>query len=301
ARSAPSPCRAAPRVDRRVARRGSRARVSTRWEGSDPRREQRRHRTYADNTVSAPGGPAPRYPRAVTNPSAGPATGISVLYIEDDDKLARLTAQYLESHGVRVSIASNGNDGLALALTQPPDVVLLDLMLPGMGGLEICRRLRERVDTPIIMVTAHGEEPDRIVGLEGGADDYIAKPFSSRELLARIRAQARRARGRAGPTAGLVSVGRLAIDPVSRRVTLGGEELGLTTYEFDLLRVFAERTGRVLTREQLVDFVRGSADEAFERSIDVHVSHLRKKLGDDPRTPRIIKTVRGVGYLFAVD
>src|SRR5207248_3439713 len=247
ARSAPSPCRAAPRVDRRVARRGSRARVSTRWEGSDPRREQRRHRTYADNTVSAPGGPAPRYPRAVTNPSAGPATGISVLYIEDDDKLARLTAQYLESHGVRVTIASNGNDGLALALKQPPDVVLLDLMLPGMGGLEICRRLRERVDTPIIMVTAHGVEPDRIVGLEGGADDYVSKPFSSRELLARIRAHARRARGKTGPAAPRIELGALVVDSATMTATLRGVRLALTTHEFALLRVLAERAGRVLS------------------------------------------------------
>jgi DNA-binding response OmpR family regulator len=229
----------------------------------------------------------------------GDSDATSIVYIEDDQKLARLTAKYLETHSVRVTLAADGREGIACALRERPDVILLDLMLPGMDGFEVCRQLRARLDTPIIMVTARDEEADRVMGLEGGADDYIAKPFSSRELLARIRAQARRARGRSGPVEGLLSAGKLTIDPVSRRVTLGGEELTLTTYEFDLLRVFAERPGRVLTREQLVDFVRGSADEAFERSIDVHVSHLRKKLGDDPRSPRIIKTVRGIGYLFA--
>jgi DNA-binding response OmpR family regulator len=222
----------------------------------------------------------------------------SIVYVEDDQKLARLTAKYLESHGVRVSLAADAREGLASVLRERPDVILLDLMLPGVDGLELCRQLRARVDTPILMVTARGEEADRVMGLESGADDYIAKPFSSRELLARIRAHARRARGKVGPTAGLLEVGSIQIDPVGRRVIAGGAELTLTTYEFDLLRVFAERVGRVLTREQLVDLVRGSPDEAFERSIDVHVSHLRKKLGDDPRSPRIIKTVRGIGYLF---
>jgi len=226
---------------------------------------------------------------------------ISVVYVEDDAKLARLTARYLESHGVRVTIAGDGREGMAAALRERPDVVLLDLMLPGMDGLEVCRQLRTRLDVPILMLTARGEEADRVMGLEGGADDYIAKPFSSRELLARVRAQARRARGRSGPRSELIVAGRLEVDPVGRRVLVDGRLLSLTTYEFDLLRVFAERAGRVLTREQLVDFVRGSADEAFDRSIDVHISHLRKKLGDDPKNPRILKTVRGVGYLFAAD
>lgn len=225
----------------------------------------------------------------------------SIVYIEDDEKLARLTAKYLESHGVRVTLAAEPREGMGCVLRERPDVVLLDLMLPSMDGLEVCRQLRARVDTPILMVTARGEEADRVMGLEGGADDYIAKPFSSRELLARIRAHARRARGRAGPSQGLIRAGALDIDPAARRVRLRGAELTLTTYEFDLLRVLAERAGRVLSREQLVDLVRGSADEAFDRSIDVHVSHLRKKLGDDPKSPRILKTVRGVGYLLATD
>ena len=182
-----------------------------------------------------------------------------------------------------------------------PDVVLLDVMLPGMGGLEVCRELRSKLDTPIIMVTARGEEADRVMGLEGGADDYIAKPFSSRELLARIRAQARRGRGANGPSKTALQAGRLTIDPDAMSATLDGRALVLTTYEFMLLRALAERLGRVLTREQLVDIVRGSAEEAFDRSVDVHVSHLRAKLGDDPRNPRLIKTVRGVGYMLAIE
>ncbi|NUP04986.1 MAG: response regulator transcription factor [Polyangiaceae bacterium] len=225
----------------------------------------------------------------------------SVVYIEDDEKLARLTAKYLESHGLRVTVAPDAHRGIEVVLRERPDVVLLDLMLPGTHGFEVCRQLRARLDTPIIMVTARGEEADRVMGLEGGADDYIAKPFSSRELLARIRAHARRARGKSGPATSLVRAGVLVIDPTSRKVTFRDEEVQLTTYEFDLLKALAERAGRVLSREQLVNIVRGSPDEAFDRSIDVHVSHLRKKLGDDPRSPRILKTVRGVGYLLATD
>ncbi|MDI1451600.1 response regulator transcription factor [Polyangium sp. 6x1] len=229
-------------------------------------------------------------------------TSTSIVFIEDDEKLARLTARYLESHNVRVTLASDPRDGIAAVLREHPDVVLLDLMLPEIDGFEVCQRLRARVHTPIIMVTARGEEADRVMGLEGGADDYLPKPFSARELLARIRAHARRARGLAGPPAERqIVAGSLTIDPCARRAVFGGADLVLTTYEFDLLHALAERAGRVLTREQLVDLVRGSADEAFDRSIDVHVSHLRKKLGDDPKNPRIIKTVRGIGYVFAVD
>lgn len=226
----------------------------------------------------------------------------SVVYIEDDEKLARLTAKYLESHGIRVTVAKDGREGISCVLRERPDVVLLDLMLPEIDGFEVCQKLRSRIDTPIIMITARGEEADRVMGLEGGADDYIAKPFSARELLARIRAHARRARGLSGPSVDRPLVaGRLIIDNSARKATLDGAQLVLTTYEFELLFVFAERAGRVLTREQLVDLVRGSPDEAFDRSIDVHVSHLRKKLGDDPKNPTIIKTVRGIGYVFASD
>jgi DNA-binding response OmpR family regulator len=152
---------------------------------------------------------------------------------------------------------------------------------------------------PIIMITARGEEADRVLGLEIGADDYLPKPFAPRELLARIRAQVRRARGRAGPRLQPVFVGDLALDPGRRTATLNGVPLDLTGYEFSLLYALAGRAGRVLSREQLMELAKGSADESFERSIDVHVSRLRQKLGDDPRSPRLIKTVRGVGYQYA--
>src|SRR4051812_5500124 len=141
--------------------------------------------------------------------------GIQVMYVEDDERLAQLTASYLSSHGLRVTVVANGLDAVSEATRVRPDVILLDLMLPGMDGLAACRKLRERLDTPIIMVTAHGDEPDRVVGLEGGADDYVVKPFSSRELLARIHAQARRARGHVGPSSGAIVVGTLRIDPQS--------------------------------------------------------------------------------------
>jgi DNA-binding response OmpR family regulator len=218
-------------------------------------------------------------------------------HIADDARLARLTARYLETHGARVVVASNGADGLVEIARHTPDVILLDLMLPGMDGFEVCRQLRTKTDVPIIMVTARGEEADRVHGLEGGADDYLSKPFSSRELLARIRAQARRARGLSGPTRE-IRAGKLVMDPTAMRATLDGVPLGLTTYEFKLLQALAEKAGRVLGREQLVDMVRGSSDEAFDRSIDVHISHLRAKLNDDSRAPKLLKTVRGVGYML---
>jgi DNA-binding response OmpR family regulator len=200
---------------------------------------------------------------------------------------------------VVVTHVADGKRGLEEALRGRWDVVLLDLMLPGRDGLEVCREVRARSDVPIIVLTARGEEADRVMGLELGADDYLAKPYSPRELLARIRAITRRARGRAGPRSEVLTVGALHLDPSARRVTLDGAEILLTGYEFDLLRALAERAGRILSREQLMERVRGSAEEAFDRSIDVHVSRLRQKLGDDPKRPRLIKTVRGIGYLLA--
>jgi two-component system OmpR family response regulator len=226
---------------------------------------------------------------------------LTVVYVEDDERLGRLTAQYLGSHGVEVTLVPRGDLAVAEVLRVRPDVVLLDLMLPGRDGLEICRALRERVDVPIIMVTARTEEADRVMGLEGGADDYVPKPFSSRELLARIRAQARRAAGKAGPSNVRVQVGELVVDASTMTATLAGKPLSLTTFEFALLRVLAERAGRVLSRDQLLELLHGSADEAFDRSIDVHVSRLRSKLGDDPRNPQRLKTVRGVGYVLTPD
>lgn len=226
---------------------------------------------------------------------------IRVLLVEDDARLARLTAKYLESHGLLVFVVGDGQEALAQAAVLRPDVVLLDLMLPGLDGFEVCRQLRERLDVPILMVTARGEEADRVVGLEGGADDYLVKPVSSRELLARIRAHVRRARGELARGEERIEVGPLSVEPKTLRATLGDRELALTTYEFALLRALAERAGRVLSREQLIELVRGSADQAFDRSIDVHVSHLRAKLGDDPRNPRILKTIRGLGYMLALE
>ncbi len=226
-------------------------------------------------------------------------TALLVLLVEDDLRLAELTREYLQGHGVVVTHVADGRRGLDEALRGRFDAVLLDLMLPGMDGLEVCRALRARSDVPILVLTARGEEADRVMGLETGADDYVAKPFSPRELLARIRAVVRRARGRAGPVLAPVRVGGLVVDPAARRATLDGREIPLTGYEFALLEALARRAGRVLSREQLMELAKGSAEEAFDRSIDVHVSRLRQKLGDDPRHPRLIKTVRGSGYLLA--
>jgi DNA-binding response OmpR family regulator len=225
--------------------------------------------------------------------------GIRVLMIEDDEKLARLTARYLETHGIGVVCAQDGETGIGTFVRGAFDVVLLDLMLPGIGGMDVCREIRARSDVPVLMLTARGEEADRVLGLETGADDYIGKPFSSRELLARIRAQVRRARRRLGPGAKSVVVGSLRLDLGAIRVTLEGKEVNVTSYEFALLRALAERAGRVLTREQLLDLARGNAEEAFDRSIDVHIFRLRQKLESDPRHPRLLKTVRGLGYMVA--
>ena len=223
---------------------------------------------------------------------------IRVVYVEDDDRLARLTTQYLNTHRVEVHVVTRGDQALAEVLRVRPDVVLLDLMLPGADGIDVCRQLRARTDVPIIMVTARTEEADRVLGLEVGADDYVPKPFQSRELLARIRAQARRARGDSGPRAERLVVGALVIDATTMQVTVGGKPISLTTSEFALLQALAQRPGRVLGREQLLQLLHGSSDEAFDRSIDVVVSRLRHKIEDDPRSPRMLKTIRGAGYML---
>jgi DNA-binding response OmpR family regulator len=224
---------------------------------------------------------------------------IKVLLVEDDERLAQLTGRYLESHNVVVTIAHDGIEGQAEALRRQYDCVVLDLMLPGKDGIEVCRELRARTDVPILMVTARGEEADRVLGLEVGADDYVTKPFSPRELLARIRATVRRVRGQAGPAQQTIQVGNLVLDPQRMTVTLDGKAIEVTAYEFSILRALAQRPGRVLSREQLLDLAKGSAELSFDRSIDVHVSRLRAKLGDDSRNPKILKTVRGAGYLLA--
>ena len=220
------------------------------------------------------------------------------MYVEDDERLARLTTQYLKTHRVEVHVVNRGDLAVAEVLRVRPDVVLLDLMLPGSDGLDVCRQLRSRTDVAIIMVTARTEEADRVLGLEGGADDYVPKPFQSRELLARIRAQARRARGESGPRPERIAVGHLVIDTTTMQVAVNGKPISLTTSEFALLHALAQRPGRVLGREQLLQLLHGSSEEAFDRSIDVVVSRLRHKLEDDPRNPRMLKTIRGAGYML---
>ena len=223
----------------------------------------------------------------------------TVLLVEDDSRLAQLTSDYLRRQSFVVTTASRGDRGLEEATRSRFDVILLDVMLPGMGGLEVCRELRRISDVPIIMLTARGEEADRILGLELGADDYLVKPFSPRELVARISALLRRVHGRSGPSTRPLRVGNLLLDPSAIQASLDGRELLLTAYEFNLLKALAERAGRVLSREQLMEMALGNAEDSFDRSIDVHISRLRQKMGDDPRRPRWIKTVRGAGYLLS--
>lgn len=239
-----------------------------------------------------------RYTLRMTDTSEGALAPIKVLLIEDDARLAQLTARYLSSHDLLVTTYSDGAEGLQEAQRRQYDVVLLDLQLPTTDGMSVCRRLRERSSVPIIMVTARGEEVDRVMGLELGADDYVCKPFSSRELLSRIRAAVRRARGETGPAAAKLKVGPLSLDPGRMDARLGGKPLELTTHEFELLHTFAKHAGRVLSREQLLDLTRGAAEEVFDRSVDVHISRLRQKLGDNARRPVLLRTVRGLGYML---
>jgi two-component system OmpR family response regulator len=221
------------------------------------------------------------------------------LLVEDDARLARLTADYLEEHGVRTTLASDGEAGLSLARSGEFDVVVLDLMLPSRDGFDVCRELRRASEVPIIVVTARGSEADRVLGLELGADDYLVKPFSPRELLARLRSMVRRSRGLVRTSGRELRVGRLTLYLDALRATLDGHDLALTASEFVLLRVLAERKGRVLSREQLLELAHTGSDEVFDRAIDVRISRLRAKLGDDPKRPRLLKTVRSVGYLLA--
>jgi DNA-binding response OmpR family regulator len=224
---------------------------------------------------------------------------IRALMIEDDERLAALTIRFLAAHGVETRHSADGRLGLAEALSGGYDVVILDIMLPGSDGIDVCRSLRGHCDVPVIMLTACGTEVDRVLGLESGADDYLAKPFSTRELLARLRALVRRARGLAGPRHRPVHHGPLMLDPGNLRVEIDGAPVPVTSFEFALLHALASRAGRVVSRDQLLDLLHGSPDDVFDRSIDVHVSRLRRKLGDDPRQPRLLLTVRGVGYMLA--
>jgi two-component system, OmpR family, phosphate regulon response regulator OmpR len=229
--------------------------------------------------------------------------GERVLLIEDDSRLAGMVVEYLGKAGYRVVHAETGTRGLALHEREPVDVVILDLMLPDTDGLDVCRRLRARSDGPILMLTARGDPMDRVIGLEMGADDYLPKPFEPRELLARLRAILRRSRSRSAASGGQASdvlrYGRLEIDRGAREVRLDGAPCSLTGYQFALLLALAEHAGRVMSRDALMDAVKGEQIEAFDRSIDVHVSRIRAAIEDDPRKPRRIITVRGIGYVFA--
>jgi len=220
-----------------------------------------------------------------------------ILLIEDDSRLAEMVSEYLGESGFHVSIAAGGRAGLERLAREPFDALILDLMLPDMDGLEVCRELRASSDTPVLMLTARGDAADRIVGLELGADDYLPKPFQPRELLARLRAILRRGKSRG--RAPLLRFGSLEIDRDSRSVRVDGQERALTGYQFALLIALAENAGRVLSRETLMDLVKGEPLEAFDRSIDVHVSRVRAAIEHDPKKPRRIVTVRGAGYVFA--
>ena len=228
-------------------------------------------------------------------------TRLKVLVVEDDAKMGRLTRDYLEQHGLDVTLVADGITASREAMRPDFDAVVLDLMLPGKSGFDVCREIRLHSHVPIIALTARVEVADRVLGLELGADDYVTKPFSPRELLARIQAMVRRAEGRAGPRAREVTVGRIVVDSANLCATLDGQPLALTSYEFALLRALAENAGKVLTRERLLDLAKGNAEEAFDRSVDVRISRLRQKLGDDPRQPRLLKTVRGSGYMLVAE
>jgi DNA-binding response OmpR family regulator len=221
-----------------------------------------------------------------------------ILLVEDDTRLAEMLGEYLGEAGFRVAIAPTGRTALARLDADAYDAVVLDLMLPDMDGLEICRHLRVGSDTPVLMLTARGDATDRIVGLELGADDYLPKPFQPRELLARLRAILRRRGQGAGPERPL-RFGRLEIDRGAHVVRLDNEIRPITSYQFALLVVLAQSAGRVLSRESLMDALKGEALDAYDRSIDVHVSRIRAAIEDDPKQPRRIITVRGAGYLFA--
>mgnify|MGYP003599312290 FL=1 len=226
-----------------------------------------------------------------------------LLMIEDDTRLAAMVGEYLTQSGFTVTHMADGESGLAALQDKAADLVILDLMLPDIDGLEVCRRIRALpgpvARVPVLMLTAKGDPMDRIVGLELGADDYLPKPFEPRELLARIRAVLRRHQPGAAPEAQLLRFGALEIDRDARVVSVDGQAAELTSYQFDLLVTLAERAGRVLTRDQIMEAVRGRELEAFDRSIDVHMGRIRAAIEADVKNPKRILTVRGVGYVFA--
>jgi two-component system, OmpR family, phosphate regulon response regulator OmpR len=222
---------------------------------------------------------------------------VRVLLVEDDARLAGMVADYLGEAGIRTAIAASGGAARQLLKREAFDAVILDLMLPDTDGLDLCKQIRAESAIPLLMLTARGDPLDRVVGLELGADDYLPKPFEPRELLARLRAILRRSRDTA--PGDVLRFGRLEIDRAARQVRVEGREKPLTGFQYTLLLALAERAGRVLSRDALMDLTKGSALEEFDRSIDVHVSRIRAAIEDDPKKPRRILTVRGAGYVFA--
>lgn len=228
---------------------------------------------------------------------SGPPMALRVLLIDDDARLFDLLKSYLGQNGCELEHAADGTKGLRALDGGGYDAVLLDVMMPGIDGLEVCRRIRQKSNVPVLMLTARGDDTDRVVGLELGADDYIPKPFNPRELLARLRAVLRRASPE--QLAERIVVGDIAIDVPGREVRVRGELADLTGLEFDILLALVRRAGRVVPREALLSEAGRSDVVVGERTVDVHISHLRQKLGDDSRVPKLIKTVRGVGYMLA--
>jgi DNA-binding response OmpR family regulator len=223
-----------------------------------------------------------------------------ILLVEDEAKIAHTVRLYLEQAGYQVTTVQDGAQAMPAFRHERPDLVILDLLLPNMDGLDICHQIRRTSDTPIIMLTARSEEADRLIGLELGADDYIVKPFSPREVVARLRAVLRRTRGMIQPSQ-IIQAGDVMVDLERHEATVAGRPLDLTPVEFDLLAFLAPHPGRVFTRLQLLDQLQGAVYEGYERVIDQHIKNLRAKLGDDARNPRYIVTVFGVGYKFATE
>jgi DNA-binding response OmpR family regulator len=222
---------------------------------------------------------------------------MKVLVIDDDAKLGALLVQYLQQQGATALHAASPEEGLRRAKAEAPDVLVLDVMMPGMSGFDVLKALRARGDAvPVLMLTARGDLADKVAGLELGADDYLAKPFEPRELLARLQAVLRR--GRLTGSAEVQVLGALSVDPGRKAAALKGKDLGLSALEFDALAILVQHSGQVLSRDQLMERLKGLEHEAFDRSVDVLVSRLRQKLKDDPRKPRYIRTVYGAGYEF---
>lgn len=240
---------------------------------------------------------------AMTNPASRGnminSTIETILIVEDDPNTASLVATYLQREGFKTVISHDGIKALKLARLKPPLLVVLDVMLPGMDGWEICKQLRSISDVPIIMLTAREEEIDRVLGLSLGADDYVVKPFSPRELVERVKAVLRRARPEPRSSAGLLNHGALAIDPEKHKVTLAGQSIALTASEYKLLHVLMQSPGRVFSREELLRHFYDNEDAVIDRVIDVHIGKLRQKIEDNPARPKYILTVRGFGYRLA--